>query len=68
MRIWMIEILAPEEAVIAPSLLEFPQKASVSIGPIVEKRTFVKRHDARVISGFVTDEEPRVETKFQKPF
>jgi hypothetical protein len=64
----MIEILAPEEEVIAPSLLDLPQEASVSIGPIVEKRTFVKRHDPRVISKFVTDEEPRVETKFQKPF
>src|ERR1700735_5022066 len=66
-RIRIVKILKSEGHVLAPLPLDRTQQEGVSIGPIIEKRTLVKRQDARVVSRLAADEEPRVVPKFQKP-
>jgi hypothetical protein len=63
----MIEILDTQQQIDSTPFLDCRQQGRVRIGPIIEKRTRIKRDDPRVISRFVAYQEPCVEAQFQKP-
>jgi hypothetical protein len=66
MGIRVVKILNPQGHIVFPLPLDLTQEGRVSIGAIIEKRALVERQDTRVVSRFVTDEEPRIKAQFEK--
>jgi hypothetical protein len=62
----MVEILDPARQILTPLPLDPSRKTVASIGSVIEKRTFMKRHHASVVSRFSTNKKPSIEPKIQE--